>query len=314
MIIHLALILSVVLQFVAFIIAISLIPKTKYNIAWISISIGFLLMAFRRFSDLYFLYFSKNYDTLSIISAWIAVVISIAMLIAAIYIRKILELVNKLYRLRKDNETRVLQAVITTEETERRFFSKELHDGLGPILSAMKMTLSAIDISALDENNKEILRRTEMATDSAISTIKEIANHLNPSVLERFGLEKALRTFSETIICSGKINIKIVAQMNNQRLPYNIEIVLYRVICELINNTIKHANASQIDITLFQNYDIAECLYEDNGIGFPKIKDSDSGTGLINIKSRLRTVKGKLTISDSEPSGMYAKISIPLTL
>ncbi|MBZ0242737.1 MAG: sensor histidine kinase, partial [Bacteroidales bacterium] len=125
-----ALIFSVVVQFVAFIITISLIPKTRFNIAWISISIGFLLMAFRRLIEAFSYFREMPDDSITLLNSWIAVVISIAMLLSSIYIRKIFKLLNRIHQLRKENEAKLLSAVIATEEKERKHFSKELHDGL----------------------------------------------------------------------------------------------------------------------------------------------------------------------------------------
>ncbi|MBN2165548.1 MAG: sensor histidine kinase [Marinilabiliaceae bacterium] len=312
MVIQGALILSVLLQFGAFVITVSLIPKTKFNVAWISISAGFLLMAFRRFSDLLYILIEDDWSRFSIINSWIAVVISVSMMIASFYIRKIFQLLNRLDRIRKENESKVLRAIISTEESERRFFSKELHDGLGPVLSSVKMSLSALDVKKLDTENFEIIERTERAIDSAIVTTKEISNHLNPQVLERFGLEKALRVFVETINLSKQIEIKILSPLNNERLSYNIEIVLYRVICELINNTIKHANASEVDISLFRYSDKVECMYEDNGNGFQNKSKIIDGSGLMNIETRLKSVKGKMDVISSDSNGVFIKIEIPL--
>lgn len=140
---QIALIFSALLQVIAFIITISLIPKTKFNVAWISISIGFLLMAVRRLFEVFSIFEAGIPETISIINGWIAIIISIAMLISSIYIRKIFEVLSRIHQLQKENEAKLLSAVISTEERERKYFSKELHDGLGPLLSSTKMTISA---------------------------------------------------------------------------------------------------------------------------------------------------------------------------
>lgn len=239
MFIKIALILSVILQFGAFIITISLIPKTKFNVAWISISIGFFLMAIRRINDLFIIFPLDSYSDSIVFSIWTSLAVSIAMLISSFFIRKILGLLNKLYILQKKNEAIVLSAIISTEENERKFFAKELHDGLAPILSTMKMSLSALDNTNLSTTNKEIIKKTEYAIDSAIVTTKEISNHLNPQMLERFGLKKALQTFIDNVITVKNIKIQLTINIEKKRFENNTEVILYRVICELINNTIK---------------------------------------------------------------------------
>lgn len=303
------LVISVIIQFGAFFIAIRLIPKTKFNVAWISISIGFLLMALRRVSDL-ILVFQAN-DEARAFTIWITLVISIAMLIASFYIRKILELLNRLYTLQKKNEARVLSAIISTEENERKFFAKELHDGLGPILSTMKMSLSALDETKLSEANKEIVKRTEYAIDSAIITTKEISNHLNPQVLERFGLKKALQVFIDNIILVKGIDIKYMFKTENKRFPNKTEVILYRVVCELINNTIKHASASVVKIFIHLQKDSVTCYYEDNGIGF-NTEEEREGMGLLNIQSRIKSINGIVNIESKHNEGVSVFISFPV--
>jgi len=311
MAIQIALIASLLLQFGAFFITISLIPKTKFNIAWISISFGFMLMALRRLNELLAI-LQDDASTQTGISNWIAVVISIAMFIASIFIRKIFMVLNRLDNLRRENEARVLRAIISTEEKERRFFSKELHDGLGPILSALKMSLSAIDARSLDDGNKEILHYAEKSIDSAILTTKEISNHLNPQVLEHFGLETALRTFIKNTIHSKTLNILFSFDGEKKRVPHTIEIVLYRAICELLQNTLKHAKASKVNIEIAFDTKQIQCLYADNGSGLHQGSDEHQGSGLLNITSRLRSVDGHIFIEKPKTDGFSAKICIPL--
>lgn len=311
MFIKVALILSVIIQFGAFFIAISLIPKTKFNIAWISISIGFLLMTLRRANDLFIVFSTNIYNKKMFFSSWITLAISIAMLIASFYIRKILELLNRLYTLQKKNEARVLSAIISTEENERKFFAKELHDGLGPILSTMKMSLSTLDESKLSAENKEIVKRTEYAIDNAIVTTKEISNHLNPQVLERFGLKKALQTFINNVIIVKGIEVELTINTEKKRFKNNTEVILYRVICELINNTIKHASASVIKIFIHLQRETVVCNYEDNGVGFNPLKEQ-AGMGLLNIQSRIKSINGSIEINNKPVNGMFAHISLPL--
>lgn len=311
MFIQIALVLSVILQFGAFFITISLIPKTKFNIAWVSISIGFLLMAFRRLSDIFFILGHDN-SPYQLISSWIAIIISITMFVASFYIRKIFILLSRLNRLSKESEARVLRAVIATEEKERKFFAKELHDGLGPILSSMKMTLSAVDKAVVGVINREIITKTESAVDSAIMTTKEISNHLNPQVLERFGLEKAIRTFINNVTVSTYLNFEVTSNINKERCDYTIEVILYRILCELINNTLKHASAQNVVISILAEKESMACTYFDDGIGFDTSKQCDKGMGLVNIRSRVKSLNGQISIASEISKGVSIKLTFPL--
>src|SRR5690554_5834201 len=108
-----ALMFSAAVQLVAFIITISLIPKTKFSVAWISISIGFFLMAIRRLIEAYSFINNTPVDNVSELNSWIAVVISVAMLISSIYIRKIFKVLNSIHQFRKESEAKLLTAIIS---------------------------------------------------------------------------------------------------------------------------------------------------------------------------------------------------------
>nr|WP_321405566.1 histidine kinase [uncultured Carboxylicivirga sp.] len=312
MLVLVSLSISVLFQFGAFFITISLIPKTKFNVAWISISIGLLLMAFRRLNDLLALIYETDNSTLSQVNNWIAVVISATMLIASIYIRKIFAQLNHLENIRKDNESKVLSAILQTEEKERKHFSKELHDGLGPILSSIKMLLSALNTPSHDKENNEILSRTETAVDQAIQTTKEISNFLNPKVLERFGLKKALQNYVDDIEASGKLKVRLEINLTDEIADYNISLILYRVYCELINNTLKHANAKTVFISMYVHQQSVIALYEDDGIGLDQSKALSKGSGILNIKSRVKSINGNFELSTEQGNGIYIKIEIPI--
>lgn len=311
MIIQIALMVSVLLQFSAFFITISLIPKTRFNIAWITISFGLLLMAFRRLNDLLLVFESTSGDIQTILSSWIAVLISILMFIASFFIRKIFVMLEKLDQLRKENEARVLSAIIKTEEKERKSFARELHDGLGPILSSMKMALSALNKKNIQGMDQQIISKTETALKQAIDATREISNRLNPHVLERYGLEKATKSFTENLVTGNSIKIQLRFDLGKKRFPYNLEVITYRIICELINNALKHAGAANIMISIYDYLNKLELIYEDDGRGFDPEKASDKGMGLTNIQSRVKSLNGEMELSSRSGRGAYYKITLP---
>ncbi len=312
MLIQIALIISVLLQFGAFFITISLIQRTKFNVSWIMISIGFFLMALRRLFELIDIINNAQSSIQTHINSWVAVLISLLMFIASIYIRQIFNLQGKINKLRKENEAKVLSAIIKTEEKERKKFANELHDGLGPILSSIKMAISAINKSIMGKTNKQIINKTENAVDNAIITIKEISNNLSPHILERFGLEKAIKTFTDIIITKEDLEIIYFSNLNGKRYDYNIEVILYRIIGELINNTLKHASASKVEISLFYFEKKLELFYSDNGIGFDMKNIKSKGMGLPNINSRVKSLDGELEMHSKHKQGTFLKITLPL--
>ncbi len=312
MFIQIALIISVLLQFGAFFITISLIQKTKFNISWIAISIGFFLMAIRRLIELIDIANIDNNSNQTLINSWIAVFISLLMFIASIYIRQIFNLQGKINKLRKENEAKVLSAIIKTEEKERQKFAKELHDGLGPILSSIKMAISAINKSVIGKTNKQIIDKTENTVDNAITSIKEISNNLSPHILERFGLEKAIKTFTDTIITKEDLEIILSFNLDGKRYDYNIEVILYRITGELIANTLKYASASKVEISLLNYNEKLELIYSDNGIGFDMKKIKSKGMGLSNINSRVKSLDGEIEMHSKHKQGFFLKITLPV--
>jgi len=244
------------------------------------------------------------------LDSWIAVFISLVIFVGSFYIRQIFNLQDRINRLRKENESKVLSAIIRTEEKERQKFSKELHDGLGPLLSSIKMAISAINKDNISETNEKIIGKTESAINEAIIAIKEISNNLSPHILERFGLEKAIKAFIETVSAGKKMTIKMSSNIKGKRYDYNTEVILYRIIGELITNTIKHAAASEIEIAIHNYEKELELVYSDNGQGFDIQPEEEKGMGLSNIKSRVKSLGGELVIFSRPKHGFFLKIKL----
>lgn len=309
MFVELALLISVILQFIAAAIAVSLITRTKYNFSWILVTMGFLVMAARRLYE--FIGILRNNDEIGMINSWMAVLVSLLMFVGVIYIRQIFMIQERIDSVRKLNDSKVLSAILQTEEKSRRDFSKELHDGLGPLLSAIKMSVSAIDKSKIDLSNLEIIANAERNIDEAITAVKEISNNLSPHMLKNFGLHKAVESFTEHIKAE-KLDILFSSNIEGKRFEYNTEIILYRIICELVANTIKHASASKVDINLFHRSGELELIYTDNGIGFnvEEIETTSPGMGLSNIRSRIRSLNGSIDIFSQPEEGFNLKIIV----
>lgn len=309
---QLALVFSVVFQFAAFITIISLIPKTRFNIAWISISIGFLLMAFRRLLEAFYLFTNSPLSNMTVINSWVAVFISVTMLVSSVYIRKIFKVLNRIQKMRKENETRLLSAVISAEERERKHFAKEIHDGLGPVLSFAKMTLSAMEKNDMKPKNLMLLQKVEQIVDNAIVSTKEISGLLTPHVLERFGLRKAVDTFVGNLELKDVPQFDVAYHLEQKRYAPNLEIILYRICCELVNNTLKYAQAYKIIISIKENNDYLLFYYQDDGLGFDVSGHRTKGMGLTNIRSRVKSLNGSIAMNSVPNQGFWAKIKLPL--
>ncbi len=307
-----ALILSVVLQFAAAAIALSLLKRTRTNIAWWLISLGFLLMAIRRVFEVMEVYNPENDISSGLLNSWTAVLISVFMLLSLIFIKRIFNIQKQIDDLRRQNESRVLSAILKTEEKERQHFAKELHDGLGPLLSSVKMTISAS--SYMKGDNKQALANAEKLIDESIATLKDISNKLSPHILINFGLQKAVKSFINRLQIIGDPIIRLNSNLGEQRFAYNLEVVLYRVICELLSNTLRHAGAHNVYIDLIADEESITLKYIDDGIGFDVAKEEKklSGLGYSNMKSRIKSLNGTFQVFSAPGEGIRVDIQISL--
>jgi signal transduction histidine kinase len=308
----LALILAVLLQFAAAFIAISLIRYTRYNFSWVLISFAFLLMAVRRLIELMEVLPPDSSVLENPVSSWMAVGISVLILLGLVYIKQIFKLQKRTDIQKRKNESRVLSAILKTEEDERQKFAKELHDGLGPLLSSIKMSVSALSPGGDEPVNRKILDNTGKLIDESIATIQEISNNLSPHVLNHFGVLKAINSFIDRIEIPNTLSFRVNSNTGDIRFDYNTEVVLYRVVCELINNTLTHAEATEVNIDLFHEGDRLKLDYYDNGKGFDteKALQLNAGMGYSNIQSRIKSLNGTFKVLSQPNQGVCISITI----
>jgi PAS domain S-box-containing protein len=209
----------------------------------------------------------------------------------------------------KINQERInYLTAIAAEEKERARFSKELHDGLGPLLSTLKIYLEVLYI---DPNDVEIRNRINNTLTDSIKSVKEISNNLSPYVLENLGLVKAIGSFVERIRYSRKLQISFDSNLETRLMP-EVEISIYRFITELINNTIKHANATEIRVAMYHEGTLLYIEYHDNGVGI-NVSDAHSrskGIGLFNLQSRIENMGGKFQIVSAPGKGFSVYASV----
>lgn len=311
-----ALIISIILQFIAAFLAIRLTKVTKYRLSWILISVAFLFMAFRRCINLVqFIDEDIITEELLITYEWMGVLISFLIAAGVILIREIFYSLKKAELERKRSEQRLLNAIIQTEEKERRRFAKDLHDGLGPLLSTVKMSVTSLLQKNENKKDTEILENTEAVINEAILSIKEISNNLSPHILNNFGLISALNSFINKMLHAGEIQFRLETNIEDKRFDDRIEIILYRSLCELINNTLKHAHAKEILLEIFLADKLLTINYKDNGTGFLMIEEGtvpETGMGIGNIKSRIKSINGNFEINSIPDHGVNATFQIKL--
>jgi len=305
--------MSLFFQVLAAAIAISLFKRTKFNASWILISVGFILMVVARTFELFPTFYPEWGEELSIIQRWLAFIISLVLLIGVFYIRKIFQFMRRLDEMRRETENKVLSAVIKTEEQERQRFAKELHDGLGPLLSVVKMLISGFDVKNTVSVNEKIKQNLRQAVDEAIVSVREISTNISPHILNNFGLKDAIDSFIKKLRMTDGIKISFTTNIGKRRFGYNVEVIMYRVICELMNNTLRHAEAKKLSIDLQLEDEVLYLDYTDDGIGFSVSREATKyGMGLDNMQYRLRSGNGDIRIESEMGKGMHARAYIKL--
>ena len=205
------------------------------------------------------------------------------------------------------------KAVLTAEENERKRIAGELHDGLGQMFSAVKLNLSAIgeNLTFKDEHNEKMFDKTLHLVDESCKEVRAISHQMAPNVLLKAGLTSAVRDFIDKID-ARKLKVNLATFGLQERLDPNIEIVLYRVIQETVNNVIKHAKASALDIQLTKDAEGINVMIEDNGTGFNVTQlEKFDGIGLKNIRTRVAYLKGTVDFSSRPDEGTLVAIYIP---
>jgi len=202
-------------------------------------------------------------------------------------------------------------AEITTLEKERQRVAADLHDELGPILSSVKFKICSIDVD-IDED-KDTLDKINDNLDELIIRIRGIANDLVPHTLLRKGLITAMQESIERINRSDNLEVKF-AHIDIPTLPQDKSVNLYRILQEIINNTIKHAHATELKIELKMNNTTMILLTEDDGIGFDHLAQSNepTGLGLRNLLSRAEVLGGSMYIESRQDKGTNYTFEIPL--
>lgn len=202
----------------------------------------------------------------------------------------------------------VSKALLQGEEVERKRIARDLHDGLGSMLSGLK-----IHLNLAQKEKNEGINNINNLLDSSIKELRNISQNLMPESLLELNLEEALRDLC--IANSNAItNIEFQYLVKKSNLPKSYEIMLYRIIQELLNNTLKYAKASEVLVSCSKNKDVFFVTFEDNGVGFDlsEIKNK-SGMGLKNIKNRVEFLNGKLEIDSKMGQGTSVYIELKIS-
>ncbi|WP_420386740.1 PAS domain-containing sensor histidine kinase [Roseivirga sp.] len=205
------------------------------------------------------------------------------------------------------------EALLLGQENERQRIARELHDGLGQSISAINLNLNAFEPELQKFNNKvqSIYSNLKNNLNETMEEIRTISHNLTPRILEDFGLGKALENIIESLGQPDGVIFNLSLHGNLVNLDKGFALAVYRIVQELVNNALKHADPTEINIHVVRSKEELNLLVEDNGKGFLHSQQS-MGLGLSNVKSRVDILKGTLHIDSNDKSGTSVSICIPL--
>ena len=315
MLIPIALIIAILLQVIAAIIALNLIRITKGRLSWIMISVSLLLMSIRRIIEFLPYVYEDTWPGIVQLDNWLGFIISVLIIAGVILIGEVFYSLKKAEKIRLESERRILNAIIDTEEKNKERFAKDLHDGMGTLLSTINLYLNMLKSETTEPVAKDnILDFTKGLVNEAIQNTKEIAYNLMPDSINRFGLIGAIRAHCERINKSGLITIQFSHHPDIEKLKEDLEVTLFRVVKELINNTLKHAKADTVNIDLTRQGNLIVLRFDDDGQGFDVEstlgQNHHKGLGLSNLISRIKAINGTFKIESKKGSGTSVLIKV----
>jgi signal transduction histidine kinase len=214
-------------------------------------------------------------------------------------------------KIKQQNEEKQLiatQAVLDGETAERSRLARDLHDGIGGMLSVVKLNLNEIKNSpALENTDVTRFNDTLKVIDQSVVELRRVAHHVMPESLMRYGLKTSVEDFCHTVP-----NAHFQYFGNEDRLDYRLEVLLYRCTYELVNNAMKYANATDIHVQLMIEDGLASLTVHDNGDGFDPLRDT-IGTGLKNIRTKVSAYNGNMYIKSTSEEGTEVSIEIENT-
>lgn len=197
-----------------------------------------------------------------------------------------------------------LQSMINGQETERTRIAKDLHDGLGGLFSTVKMYFSTLQHKNPQLGDDELFQKGYAIIDTASVEVRRIAHNMMPEVLMKLGLVNALKDLCDSITSGKLLTVSLEVHGMNGRLNATTEIMLFRIVQELLNNIIKHANATEVIIQCVKDQSRLSVIVEDNGQGF-NTADAEAGahSGITTVKNRVDYLKGRMTIDSQKNVG-----------
>ncbi len=267
---------------------------------------------------------TQDISLTEILIPFTVVMFVIAVGVILLYLQYKRNIIQKEYEkaiLKSVQQDELLKAILVTQEDERKRIAADIHDEIGAAISIIKMNLTLLfqkvaKNEPIPADNAKTIQNLISLSENAITSVRNITHQLMPPQLETFGLIKTLESVQHAINKAGELIIEIQAfNDESTELSRVTALHLYRIIMELINNTIKHARAKSINIRLNFERDRLTVLYQDDGIGISLEKPGNHsfGKGFQTIESRARALEGRVTYPNMRnETGFIAQIELPL--
>jgi len=245
------------------------------------------------------------------------VVLTVSLIIfIVLHQRRVLRFQNKINQMEQEQQKILLNASIKLQEEERQRLAADLHDDAGPLLATARLYLNENLVNQDKATQLQSIFQARQIIDDTIQLVRNISHSLMPPTLKNFGLESAINDLFQKISGSGAMNASSRFHEYKERLKGEKELVIFRIVQELINNILKHSNASFIHLTQNVHADKFYLRIHHDGRGiiqsdFDKLNKSNVGLGLKNISSRLRLVEGHINF-EKDISQTYYKVTIEL--
>jgi signal transduction histidine kinase len=222
---------------------------------------------------------------------------------------------QKLENVLKDQELHEIDKMLEGQEKERLKIANDLHDNLGSILVTLKLNFQNLyqQKEGINNEQEEMFSKTDDLIEEAYQKVRGMAHAKNAGVIGSEGLVPAVQNIAKKVAIPNKLKVQVIPFGMTERLENTLEVTLFRMIQEIVTNIIKHAHASEINISLTQDSDSINIIIEDNGKGFnPKNINKKEGMGLTNIEKKTEQLNGTFNIDSFEGKGTTIIIDIPL--
>jgi signal transduction histidine kinase len=204
-----------------------------------------------------------------------------------------------------------LRRAVEGQELERRRLARELHDETGQALTSILLGLRALEEAKNREGTKAAVRALRELVVATLQDVRRLAVELRPTALDDFGLTAALERLADNFSEQSGIAIELEAGLGHERLPSDIETVLYRLVQEALTNVVKHAHAQHVSIVVRRKEGVVTAVIEDDGRGFEDGK-GEGGLGLVGMRERVALVNGRFRIESAANAGTTLLVEVPV--